>query len=494
MLLTTALIALLYAPFSLPLLIGMSLTTAPVTGTTVDPFLDIIKGGADATGGVDATGIVNADITVLNAGSGGIVYAGPGTFSISTIFAKANVYICGTGRSTTLLSNGAGDMVNLSAASAAFVEIGHLRLNGNSTAAYGVNFTNTAPLSSGFSTARHKIHDVLIDHCQQDGVRLADTGDASGGGSEISHGQIYFCNGNGVTLSVADSLVDNCDIGQSGIRGLRDISGSNKVTGTKCWLSGRLDAANGDGFWFKSATAASACTAQDNQAHGFNFFGANAFSGAALVADSNGRGAINTFGYNFGNNATNCSVQGTAYDRQGTPTQTYPVGGLATSTKCVVIIAAGAHLTGVIGGNDLAGDNILILTKVGAPGVSKVGQSPAPLTGQVAAVASVVTATSPNDGAKHTYRVSGFVCITTLGTGNVNLEVTYTDTNGGARTCIIPLCAEAGTFATSATTADDYKGSVEISVNPNTVITVLTAGVFTGGCTYNVGATLVPLR
>lgn len=106
-------------------------------------------------------------------------------------------------------------------------------------------------------------------------------------------------------------------------------------------------------------------------------------------------------------------------------------------------------------------------------------------TAQTAAVANLVSVTSPNDGVPHLYRVSGSVTITTLGSGSINLEVNYTDDNGVAHpACIIPLCAEAGTFATSATTADAYKGSLFLLVNPGTGITLKTAGTFTG-CTYN---------
>lgn len=106
-----------------------------------------------------------------------------------------------------------------------------------------------------------------------------------------------------------------------------------------------------------------------------------------------------------------------------------------------------------------------------------------------AAIASLAATTSLNDGRKHLYRVSGTVTITTLGSGAINLEVTYTDDSGAARTCIIPLCAEAGAFAAAANTADAWKGSVVILVNPNTAITALTAGTFTG-CTYNASAVI----
>ncbi len=154
--------------------------------------------------------------------------------------------------------------------------------------------------------------------------------------------------------------------------------------------------------------------------------------------------------------------------------------------------AAGGTTTLALGGNaGLISTYASIATQ--GMGVPAIYQAPAPLIGQTAAVASIATLTSPNDGNKHTYNVHGFVRITTLGSGNINLQVTYTDTNGTVQTCTIPLCAEAGTFAASATTADDYKGGVEITVNPNTAITVKTAGTFTG-CTYNTGATIKQIQ
>lgn len=48
-------------------------------------------------------------------------------------------------------------------------------------------------------------------------------------------------------------------------------------------------------------------------------------------------------------------------------------------------------------------------------GVPAIYQAPAPLTAQTTAAASIVTITAPNDGAKHRYRVGGFVTITTPG-------------------------------------------------------------------------------
>lgn len=112
--------------------------------------------------------------------------------------------------------------------------------------------------------------------------------------------------------------------------------------------------------------------------------------------------------------------------------------------------------------------------------------APATTVGKVgAAIASQATTTTLNDARKHTYVVYVVVTITTLGSGNINAEVSYTDDNGVAHAaCIVPLSTDAGSIVQAATTANSYHGQITINCNPNTTITVLTAGTFTT-CTYN---------
>jgi hypothetical protein len=122
-------------------------------------------------------------------------------------------------------------------------------------------------------------------------------------------------------------------------------------------------------------------------------------------------------------------------------------------------------------------------------GLPAIYRAPAPLANQTALVASFATITSPNDGVNHMYEISIGILITTLGSGNINGQVAYTDTNFAGRTTNIPLCAQAGTWAATAATADDYKGTVTITVAPNTAVTIKTAGTFTG-CTYNLSGAI----
>lgn len=115
---------------------------------------------------------------------------------------------------------------------------------------------------------------------------------------------------------------------------------------------------------------------------------------------------------------------------------------------------------------------------------------------QTAAVASVATLTTPNDVFKHLYRISVVVIINTANAaGSINAEVTYTDTAANARTLIIPLTNTAGTVSAAVIgpVADAFVGTFVIGCNPNTAVTILTAGTFTG-VTYSVGGSIEQIR
>lgn len=116
----------------------------------------------------------------------------------------------------------------------------------------------------------------------------------------------------------------------------------------------------------------------------------------------------------------------------------------------------------------------------------------ADLTGQSAAVSSVVSVTSPNDGNKHTYRVGAYTTITAVATDVLNTEVTYTDETGTARTQLFyPMGLTSASLA--ATGAYSFP-CTNIRVNPNTAITVktvLTTSI--GTITYDVGGTIEQL-
>ena len=155
--------------------------------------------------------------------------------------------------------------------------------------------------------------------------------------------------------------------------------------------------------------------------------------------------------------------------------------------------AQGLHVVRAISGSSYLvsrPDNPSHLISISATDVVG-GYSPPALTaaatvGKVAAaIASQVAITTPNDGVVHHYRVSVVTTITTLGSGSINAEVAYTDDGGSAHANkIIPVAMDSGAYAAAANAAGCWGGQMVIACNPNTAVTIFTAGTFTG-CTYN---------
>lgn len=115
----------------------------------------------------------------------------------------------------------------------------------------------------------------------------------------------------------------------------------------------------------------------------------------------------------------------------------------------------------------------------------------APLTGQVAAVASVTAFTvGSSDG---TFEVSANVNVTAATTAAFGVVITYTDETNAGRSLTLPVAQLAGTFIasiTNVTGTGPYEGAVlTIRAKAATVITVTTAGTFTS-VTYNVSGTI----
>jgi hypothetical protein len=122
-------------------------------------------------------------------------------------------------------------------------------------------------------------------------------------------------------------------------------------------------------------------------------------------------------------------------------------------------------------------------------GVSTTRAITAPRTGKTAADPSFITVTSPNDGNKHTYLVSGMIKITVAGSASINLQVAFTDHAGAAQTLNVPLSLAASPI-NAATSVGFWAGlPIYITVNPNTTISVSTAGTFTSA-TYDDAAVI----
>lgn len=124
-------------------------------------------------------------------------------------------------------------------------------------------------------------------------------------------------------------------------------------------------------------------------------------------------------------------------------------------------------------------------------GLATVQAAPVPLTGQVAAVASVATYTvGVADGS---FEVSANVNVTAATTAAFGVVVTYTDETNTPRSLTLPVAQLAGTFIasiTNVTGTGPYEGAVlTIRAKAATAITITTAGTFTS-VTYNVSGTI----
>lgn len=112
------------------------------------------------------------------------------------------------------------------------------------------------------------------------------------------------------------------------------------------------------------------------------------------------------------------------------------------------------------------------------------GVTSAILTGKTAAVASVVTTTSPNDATNHIYTVGGSIVVTAISVNTITLQVTYTDETSTTRTQ--SFFGEGLTTAAVSTTGGFNFPPMTIISKPNTAITILTTVVGVGSETYDV--------
>jgi hypothetical protein len=115
----------------------------------------------------------------------------------------------------------------------------------------------------------------------------------------------------------------------------------------------------------------------------------------------------------------------------------------------------------------------------------------ASLTGQTAAVSSVVTYTVAASAGAGSFRIGAYLTITAVSTDVIQLQVGYTDETGTARTVTLNSI-QSGSPAGSFSGAGAYVfPTIDIRTSAGSVITVLTNLLNnSGSITYNVGATI----
>lgn len=341
-------------------------------GTYIDASIEAQIHLAAAPTGVAATD--TAAILAAQALGPGIIQLRAGTYITNAAIPLTSYQtLRGVGKTGTTIRfvntvGGTVNMVQLSSGRQEQCQVQRLTLDGNFSGQDGINFltdslTNGA-FASGLLNPRFRLNDLLIRNTGRHGINLA--GDSHGGEAIISDTQVYFAAGYGIWCQVPDSVIANCDIGQSGLDGCRD-EGYVRYEGTKAWLSGRIDDTS-SGFRMRSGSVAVGCIAEDSAQHGYQLFGAN----NVIV-----QGQANTNGKRFvsgGNgvdmqNCTGCNIDIMAFDRRGdtgtdSPVQQFAVN-LTGATRNVVKVAAGLHVVGAIPTAQLSSDNVIIVNQVG---------------------------------------------------------------------------------------------------------------------------------
>lgn len=114
------------------------------------------------------------------------------------------------------------------------------------------------------------------------------------------------------------------------------------------------------------------------------------------------------------------------------------------------------------------------------------------LTGQTAAVASLITVTVPDDGSAHQYLVGGYITVTAVSLNAITLAVDYTDETSTARTAT--FFGEGLTTAAVSTVGAFPFPPMTIRAKQNTTITIKTTVTGIGSETYDVGGWVLQLN
>jgi hypothetical protein len=273
-------------------------TTPPTANTTAGPLNTVITGFTNSTtvtlADAATTTVSSANVmwgwddtagiqAAIDAGTG-LVQVPSGSYLISQIKVKTNVWLWGSGWGAQLNQRGgaSGHMVILSDADQIQCGVVGLKLDGQSwyqtSANDGIHFDNTSG-SSGSDV--HNVWMVYINNVANDGVYFsADVGEA-----KITNCYILNSYRRGIYLDTAhDCPIIGTIVGQSGERGVYIHGANNRLTNCKSFNSGRLDSGNGPGFYIdRNNNELTGCEGQDNQSHAFHLVSC---SSVALV-DSN---------------------------------------------------------------------------------------------------------------------------------------------------------------------------------------------------------------
>jgi hypothetical protein len=347
-----------------------------ISGNGSNTFETVYPAGT-GDGVTDSTTAVQTAINNANSAGGGIVQLPVGTVLVSQVQMKANVWLRGSGRTLTTLKlkdSSNQSLVILATAATDGTNLSDMTLEGNrsnQTAGnwHGVFYDNTGEIV----LRRNTVKNVLATHFRGDAFHFEAGASGEGEQSDLI---AYFNDRYGVYVGIPDLFFTNVDVGQSGKQGIYIATSNTHFANSKAWFSGRLDSANGDGFYITTVgrVMLTGCEAQDNKTNGFYVLNSNDVT-MLVNADSNGTGTT-AAGIKL-DGASYCNIVGSTFDRNGSPVQAYGIQFANSNTHNIISLTSKTNLTSDTNGTIASTNFVTINENVVAGSSITVGNNPA---------------------------------------------------------------------------------------------------------------------
>lgn len=289
-------------------------------------FVTIVSGLSTSTSaGTANAALIQAALDAAVAAGGGTVVVPAGTWTSAPLRLRTNVTLSGLGRWGTVLrlANGANThFITLFDGNTEMAGLVDLRLdcNGaNQTGGNGVHldnasFTNSRSWPSA-GDPNHYLRRVMIHDAKGHGVYTVGTWSQS----HFDGVFVYTSGLNNFRVESPDNFFYNCVSAKAGAEGFYFASNSNHAVNCKSWLSGAVDATNGQGYVVSGVDRIDliGCEAQDNRKHGLSLVTTTQANIVGFRANRNGLGAAGTGGVGdgmFASGLTNSRIEVVAYD------------------------------------------------------------------------------------------------------------------------------------------------------------------------------------
>lgn len=303
-------------------------------------------------------------LSALAASGGGTLFVPNGIYLVDPLVLPDKVSIAGEGPASTLKlkPNSTGPVISLTPG-AGLCQIRHLTIDGNKA-----NQTNAnAGINLNSPSLVCLVENVFITNTKGHGLLC---GGASGS-NLISNVEVLFSDGSGFVVN-SDNALRNCNAGGCGLSGFVVTNPPNRLSNCKAWTCGQVDASQGYGFWIKTQSWAGAelvaCEAQGNKRSGFFIDSCQNSYLMGCVALTNGlNSSYQGAGFELVG-ASNCRIDGGAYDGINggqQPAQAYGLKfrtGPACTNNTISLKANGNTVAQLLDESSSSGSNTLSLS------------------------------------------------------------------------------------------------------------------------------------